>query len=103
MSIYGVKGQPNKKFLDWSEFKGFANHKMNFNFQTKFLFGMCRKHCRKSRKCWLPTFSPFPTMFSEGLFFKVIESRDCAVKGQPFHERAVLYSFKFLTPVDNTF
>ena len=22
------------------------------------------KHCRKRRKCWLPAFSPFPTMFS---------------------------------------
>ena len=21
------------------------------------------KHCGKRRKCWLPTFSPFPTMF----------------------------------------
>ena len=23
-----------------------------------------RKHCGKRRKCWLPTFSPFPTIFS---------------------------------------
>ena len=23
-----------------------------------------RKHCGKRRKCWLPAFSPFPTMFS---------------------------------------
>ena len=25
-----------------------------------------RKHCGKRRKCWLPAFSPFPTVFSEG-------------------------------------
>ena len=28
----------------------------------------CRKHCAKRRKCWLPAFSPFPTMFSNTLF-----------------------------------
>ena len=26
-----------------------------------------RKHCEKRRNCWLPAFSPFPTMFSEDL------------------------------------
>ena len=27
-------------------------------------FGKRRKHCGKRRKCWLPAFSPCPTMFS---------------------------------------
>ena len=27
-----------------------------------------RKHTTKRRKCWLPAFSPFPTMFSQGSF-----------------------------------
>ena len=27
-----------------------------------------RKHCGKRRKCWLPAFSPFPTMFSNPFF-----------------------------------
>ena len=43
-----------------------------------------RKHCGKRRKCWLPAFSPFPTMvspfptiFSKGLLFWVIKSSDC--------------------------
>ena len=40
----------------------------------------------KRKKCWLPAFSPFPTMFSKG-FFKVVESRDCVVK------RYNLYAF----------
>ena len=35
------------------------------------LFGMARKHCGK-RKCWLPAFSPFPTMFSKGLLFRLL-------------------------------
>ena len=32
------------------------------------------------RKCWLPAFSPFPTIFSKGLFCRVVKSRDCVVK-----------------------
>ena len=33
---------------------------------------MDRKHCGKRRKCWLPALSLFPTMFSKGFFFKVV-------------------------------
>ena len=29
-----------------------------------------RKHCWKRRKCWLPAFSPFPTMFSKVLLIR---------------------------------
>ena len=29
------------------------------------------KHCGKRRKCWLPAFSPFPTMFSKGSFHRI--------------------------------
>ena len=44
------------------------------NLTPEILFGMGRKHCGKRRKCWLPAFSPFPTIFSKGFFsgsFKV--------------------------------
>ena len=34
----------------------------------------------KRRKCWLPAFFPFPTMFLKGLFFWVVKFRDCAVE-----------------------
>ena len=40
-----------------------------------------RKHCRKRRKCWLPLFYPFSTMFPKSFFRKVIRSRDGVVKG----------------------
>ena len=43
-------------------------------------FGKGRKHCGKRRKCWLPAFSPFPTMISKGFFLKVVKSWDCVVK-----------------------
>ena len=31
-------------------------------------------------KCWLPAFSPFPTMFLTALFLRVVKSRDYVVK-----------------------
>ena len=45
-------------------------------------FGISRKHCGKRRKCWSPAFSPFPTMFSKGFSFRVVESLDCVVKSK---------------------
>ena len=66
---------PNNTFLDWSKFKAFADDKINVNLKTEILFGIGRKHLWKRRKCWLPAFSPFPTMFSKGLFFRVVKSR----------------------------
>ena len=30
----------------------------------------------KGEKCWLPTFSPFPEMFSEGFLLTVVERQD---------------------------
>ena len=35
---------------------------------VEFLFDKDEKHCGKRRKCWLPAFSPFLTMFSKGFF-----------------------------------
>ena len=43
--------------------------------------GKGRQLCGKRGKCWLPAFSPFPTMFSKALSFRVIKSWDCALKG----------------------
>ena len=42
--------------------------------------GKGRKHCGKRRKCWLPAFSPFPSMFSKGFLYRVVKSWDCMVK-----------------------
>ena len=39
-------------------------------------FGKGRKYCGKRRKCWLPAFSPFPTMFSKALFYRMVKTRD---------------------------
>ena len=34
------------------------------------LVGKGKKHCGKRRKCWLPAFSPFPTISSKALLFQ---------------------------------
>ena len=62
------------------------------NFKTEILCGMGRKHYGKRRKCWLPAFSPFPTRFSKGFFFRVDKSRDCVTKGQ----RGALYMIQVM-------
>ena len=38
---------------------------IRFDWKIELFFGKSRKQCGKRRKCWLPAFSPFPTM----LFF----------------------------------
>ena len=43
---------------------------------------MGRKQWGKRRKCWLPAFSPFPTMFSKGYLFRVVKSHDCVVRSE---------------------
>ena len=50
--------------------------------KTEICFGTGRKHCWKRRKCCLPAFSPFPTMFSKGYFPKVVKRWDCVYKVQ---------------------
>ena len=71
---------PNDKMLDWSKLKAFADDKINVNEKSEIWFGKGRKHCGKRRKCWLPAFSPIPTMFSKSFLPKIVKSRDCVVK-----------------------
>ena len=71
---------PYNKFLDL-QIEITCRTKYKYDRKFEIWFGKDRKHCRKRRKCWLPAFSPFPTMFSNGFFFKVVKSRDCVVKG----------------------
>ena len=68
------------KYLVWSKLKAFADYKMNLTEKIKTCFGKGRKHCGKRRKCWLPAFSPFPTMFSKAFLFRIVKTGDCVVK-----------------------
>ena len=53
--------------------------------------GKDRKQCGKRRKCWLPAFSPFPTMFSRGLFLRVVKSLGEALLKKKKHLRKRKY------------
>ena len=61
--------------------KVFTDDKINVHQKLKFDLGWVRKHCGKRRKCWLPAFSPFPTMFSKAFPFGVVKSRGLCGKG----------------------
>ena len=38
------------------------------------------QYCGKRRKCWLPAFSPFPTIFSKIFFSRVVQEQNCLSK-----------------------
>ena len=66
---------PNNKFLDWSKLKALADDKRNVTEKLIFVLGRVEKHYGKRRKCWLPAFFPFPTMFSKGFLPQGHKSR----------------------------
>ena len=58
---------PKDKILYWSKLKEFADDKLNVTEKLTFDLGRVGgKLYGKMRKCWLPAFSLFPTMFSKG-------------------------------------
>ena len=56
--------------------------------KTELYVGKSRKHCGKWRKCWLPAFSPFLTLFSKGFFPRGVKSRDYFVKSKMPHDQS---------------
>ena len=54
---------PNDKNLDWSNFRAFADDKINVNEKLKSGLKRVENFVGKGEKWWLPAFSPFPTMF----------------------------------------
>ena len=72
----------NDKILDLSKFKAFADDKINVTKKTERSFWDGKKTLwEKDKMLRLPAFSPIPTMFSKGLFFRVVKSQDCVVEG----------------------
>ena len=70
---------PNDNILDLSKLEAFADDKIIAVRKTKNCFWKCRKHCGNRRKRWFPSFSPFPTMFSKDVCYRVVKSPDCVV------------------------
>ena len=64
---------PNKKIMDVTKLKEFADNKLNIGKMIS-LFCIVENTVGKGKKCWLPAFSPFPTMFSKAFFSRVVKS-----------------------------
>ena len=74
-----VKSIPNGKILGKSKLNAFAENKTSVRDGTQKLrynLGMGRKYSGKRRNCSLSAFSPFPAMFSERFFLRVIKTCD---------------------------
>ena len=48
--------------------KEFADGKIDVTPKLKFVFGRVENIIGKRRKCWLPAFSPIPTMFQKNCY-----------------------------------
>ena len=86
-----------------AKFKAFADDQNRGFQQIDICFWEGTKHCGKWRKCCLPTFSPFPTMFSKACFTRAVKTRGCLGNGlnveniSPEHN-SKHYSAPLLTP-----
>ena len=63
---------PRRQILDSSKLKEFADDNFTFDEngekKKKTVLEKDRKHCWKRRNCSLRAISPFPTVFSKGLY-----------------------------------
>ena len=62
----------NDTFSTWSKLR-------HLQMAKYMCFGKGTKHFGKGRKCWLPAFSPFPTIFLTGSLCRGIKSRYCVL------------------------
>ena len=56
-----ITGRENFRLL---QIESICKRQNKCSWNHDFYLWLGRKHCGKRRKCWLPAFSPFPTMFS---------------------------------------
>ena len=71
---------PNRKKIKPVKTEAICRRQNECGCKTTICFKKGRKHGGKGRKCWLPAFSPFLTMFLKASFLRVVKSRDCVVK-----------------------
>ena len=64
---------------------------------------MGRKHCGKRRNCSLRAISPFPIVFSKGLFPRGVKRCHCVRMGLPFPKPQILDSSKLKEFADDNF
>ena len=76
-----LKPLPNDKILALTKFKAFADDKIIVTQNLKFVLVRVQNIVGKRRKCWLPAFSPFPTMFYNSVFSRGGKIRNDVVMG----------------------
>ena len=72
---------PHDKFLDWFKLKAFADDKINTAEKLKLVLGKVESILGKGENAGYQHFLLFPQCFQKIFLFKVVESRDCVVKG----------------------
>ena len=76
-----VNPLPEDKILAMSKLMAFANDNFIVAQMMQILLEKGKKkHCGKRRKCLLPAFYPFPTIFSKAFSSSGVKIRHCAVK-----------------------
>ena len=55
-----------------SKLKAFAQRQDKHDKKIEICFCEGGKHCGKRRKCCLEAFSPFPALFSKGIFLRTV-------------------------------
>ena len=65
---------PHRQLLDTSKLKAFADDNSRFNENGRKFFKRLKKHCGKRRNCSLRAISPFPTLFSNGLYGRHVKT-----------------------------
>ena len=73
---------PNDKILNVTKLKTLVDDKFKVAKLKISLFDR-EENTGKRRKCWLPAFSPIPTVFSKDFFFETVEN--ILVKGEDAH------------------
>ena len=58
----------NRQNFRRDEIEGIRGQENRFDSVADIYFVKSGKHCGKRRKCWLPAFFHFPSMFSKGFF-----------------------------------
>ena len=70
---------PSDKVLDSYKLKAFADDTLYLAEKLKFVL--------EKEENIVGKFSPFPTMFSKGFYFRVIKSQDCEVKSYNWYKQ----------------
>ena len=73
---------PNDNSLALTKFKDFTDDKIIVTQKLKLALGRVENILRKGKKCWVPAFSPFSTIFSKAFLSRNVKSWDCVVMGK---------------------